>query len=105
MVRIQRIVLVALTAVLALTVAVPALGTDHAQEDGAEATDTTVVAVPISAGEEPAVVIPPAETEVPEQPWTARFIIPLLVVTAIVLVIGVLIAYNHSIRNRYKVVA
>jgi hypothetical protein len=105
MIRIQRIVLVALTAVLALTVAVPAFGADHAQQDGAEATDTTVVAVPISAGDEPAVVIPPAEIEVPEQPWTARFIIPLLVVTAIVLVIGVLIAYNHSIRNRYKVVA
>lgn len=105
MIRIQRIVLVALTAVLALTVAVPAFGADHAQADEAETTDTTVVAVEISTGDEPAVVIPPAEIEVPEQPWTARFIIPLLVVTAIVLIIGVLIAYNRSIRNRYKVVA
>jgi hypothetical protein len=50
-------------------------------------------------------VIPPPEADVPEQPWTARFIIPLLVVTAIVLVIGVVIAYNRSIHNRYKVVA
>jgi hypothetical protein len=105
MIRIQRIVLVALTAVLALALAVPALAADHAEGDEADTTDTTVTAVPISAGDEPAVVIPPPAIEENEQPWTARFLIPLLVVTALALVIGVAIAYNRSVRNRYKVVA
>ncbi|RLE14135.1 MAG: hypothetical protein DRJ28_06220 [Actinobacteria bacterium] len=105
MIRTQRIVLVALTAVFALSVAVPAFGTVLAQEGEADATDTTVAAVPISTGDEPAVVIPPSEIDEAEQPWTARLIIPLLVVTAIVLIIGVVIAYNHTISNRYKVVA
>ena len=50
-------------------------------------------------------MLPPPEHEEPEQPWTARFLIPLLVVTALVVVIGVAIAYNHSVRHRYKVVA
>lgn len=105
MIRTQRIVLVALTAVFALSVAVPAFGTVLAQEGEPDPTDTTVAAVPISTGGEPAVVIPPSEIDEAEQPWTARLIIPLLVVTAIVLIIGVVIAYNHTISNRYKVVA
>jgi hypothetical protein len=71
----------------------------------AETTETTVAAVPISAGDQPAVMIPVPELEEPEQPWTARFLIPLLVVTAILLIIAVPIVYNHSVRHRYKVVS
>lgn len=106
MIRIQRIVLVALVAVLALSVAVPALAAEQGEGTEADTTDTTTaVAVAISAGGEPAVVIPPAEIEVPDQPWTARFLIPLLVVTAVMLVVGVAIAYDRTIRHRYKVIS
>jgi hypothetical protein len=105
MTRIQRIFLLALTAALALTVAAPAFGADHTGEAKADTTDTTAEAVPISVGDQPAIVIPPPSAEEPEQPWTSRFLIPLLVVTAIALVIGVVIAYNRSVRNRYRVVA
>jgi Na+-transporting methylmalonyl-CoA/oxaloacetate decarboxylase gamma subunit len=103
MTRIKLIAGFALAVLLLLAVATPALGaeTESAEDD---TTETTVAAVPVSSGEEPAVVIPPPEHEQPEQPWTARFLIPLLVVTAIVVVIGVAIAYNRSVRHRYKVV-
>lgn len=100
--RIKRILGFALAALLLLAVAAPALGAESAEDD---ATETTVAPAQISSGEEPAVVLPPPEHEEPEQPWTARFLIPLLVVTALVVVIGVAIAYNHSVRHRYKVVA
>jgi hypothetical protein len=103
MTRIKSIAGFALAVLLLIAVAAPALGSEsEAAED--DTTETTVAAVPISSGEEPAVMIPPAEHAQPEQPWTARFLIPLLVVTAIVVVIGVAIAYNHSVRHRYKVV-
>lgn len=104
MTRISRIVALALVALFVVAVAAPAAGSGDGEDETAETTETTVAAVPISAGEQPAVVIPPPEIEEPEQPWTARFLIPLLVVTAIVLIIGVVIAYNHSIRHRYEVV-
>ena len=105
MARINRTVAVALVTVLLLAVAAPATAAEHGEEEAAETTETTVAAVPINAGEEPAVVIPLPEIEEPDQPWTARFLIPLLVVTAIVLVIGVAIAYNHSVRHRYEIVS
>jgi hypothetical protein len=105
MARINRTVALALVTVLLLAVAAPVTAAEHGEEEAAETTETTVAAVPINAGEEPAVVIPLPEIEEPDQPWTARFLIPLLVVTAIVLVIGVAIAYNHSVRHRYEVVS
>jgi len=100
MARLQRLVFVAIAAVLVLSAAVPAF----AGQSGGDA-ETTEVAVPIAAGDEPAEVIPPSETDELEQPWTSRFLIPLLVVTAIPTVIGVVMIYNRSIRHRYKVVA
>jgi hypothetical protein len=101
MTRINRIIVLALAALLISTLAAPSF----AAEGEDEATETTVVVEPISAGEGPMVMIPAPEIDEPEQPWTARFLIPLLVVTAIVLVIGVAIAYNHTVRHRYKVVS
>jgi hypothetical protein len=98
----KRIVGFALAPLQLLAVAAPALAAESAEDD---ATETTVAPAQFSSGEEPAVVLPPPEHEEPEQPWTARFLIPLLVVTALVVVIGVAIAYNHSVRHRYKVAA
>jgi hypothetical protein len=105
MTRITRIVLLALVTLVLVVAASPAFADGDESETAGDTTETTVAAVPISAGEEPAVVVPPAELEDVEQPWTARFLIPLLVVTAIVLIIGVAIAYNRSVRTRYKVTA
>jgi hypothetical protein len=104
MTRITRLVGIAVAAILLLVLALPVLAAEQADDESAESTETTVAAVSISAGEEPAVVVPPAEIEQPEQPWTARYLIPLLVVTAVVVLFGVVVGYNHSVRNRYKVV-
>jgi hypothetical protein len=105
MTRINRTVALSLAAVFLLAVAAPAGASGDGEEESAETTETTVAAVPINAEDQPAVMIPPSEPEEREQPWTARYLIPLLVVTAIVLVIGVAIAYNHSVRHRYEVVS
>ena len=106
MTRINRLVALTLAALMLLVTASPAFAVDDGSEaEGGETTETTVAEVPIATGEAPAVVIPPPEPAEVEQPWTARFLIPLLVVTAIVLVIGVAIAYNRSVRTRYKVTA
>ncbi len=99
--RLSRIVLVALTAVLVLAVGVPAL----AGGGGHESETTTAEAALISAGDEPAVVLPPVEAEVVSHPWTTRYLIPFFVVTALALVVGVAVAYDRSIRRRYKVVS
>ena len=104
MTRINRIVVLALAALLISALAAPSFAAEG-EDEATEATDTTVAVEPVSAGEGPMVMIPAPEIDEPEQPWTARFLIPLLVVTAIVLVIGVAIAYNHTVRHRYKVVS
>jgi hypothetical protein len=104
MTRINRIVVLALAALLMSAIAAPSFAAEG-DDETAETTDVTVAVEPISAGDGPMVMIPAPEIDEPEQPWTARFLIPLLVVTAIVLVIGVIIAYNHSVRHRYKVVS
>lgn len=106
MTRINRFLVLALATLMLLVAASPAFAADDGHEaEGGETTETTVAEVPFATGEAPVVVIPPPESDEVEQPWTARFLIPLLVVTAIVLVIGVAIAYNRSVRTRYKVTA
>jgi hypothetical protein len=101
--RIRRLALLSLIAVLFMVVASPA----HATEDSTETevTESTVAPVQISQGEGPAVEVPPVVIEVPEQPWTARFIYPAIVVITILLILGLIIGYNHKIRNRYQVVS
>lgn len=101
MTRFHRIVVLALVAFALGVLVAPASASDDAPDTtNAVATATETV----SAADEPAVVVPPAENEAPQQPWTARFLIPLLVVSALLLIIGVVIAYNHFVRHRYKVV-
>jgi len=98
--RTARILSLAMLGVLLSALASPALATESSTED---TTTTTVEAVPISAGDQPAVVIPPVEVEVDEPPWTSRFMYPLIGVLAVVLIGGYAIAYNR-IRRRYTVV-
>jgi len=88
---------------LVVALAVPAMATE-APDEPADTTETTVEPVQISEGEGPAVVAPPIEDGTEDQPWTSRFIYPLIVVGTFVLIIGLVIGYNRSIRTRYKVV-
>lgn len=104
MTRIHRLVVVALFAVFVLAVAMPAFAASHAEGTGDETTDTTVAVPVVSGGEEPAIVVPEPEIEAIEYPWTTRYLIPLLVITAIVIIVGVPIAYRHQIAGRYDVV-
>jgi len=99
--RLARILVVALLGVFVFAIAVPAFATESSDE---EVTSTTVEAVPISAGDSPAVVIPPVTEEVEEQPWTARFMYPLFGGLAVLIIGGLAIGYNRSIRRRYQVV-
>ena len=101
--RTHRLVLLSLMAVLVMAVASPVLATEDSSEG--ETTETTVVPEQISEGEGPAVEAPEAAVEEPEQPWTARFIYPVLLVITILLIAWIAIAYNHKIRNRYEVVS
>jgi hypothetical protein len=99
----SRAYLIACLAVMAvLIVALPALATEGTTE---EDTTTTIAPEPVFENGEPAVVIPPVEPAEDEQPWTARFIYPTIVVVTILLVVGLAIGYNRSIRHRYVVVS
>lgn len=101
--RFNRIVAFVSLLVFMVAFAVPAMATES-PDDSADTTDTTAEPVQISEGEQPAIVAPPIEEGEEEQPWTSRFIYPLIVVGTFVLIIGLAIGYNTSIRSRYKVV-
>ncbi len=100
--RIIRIVVLAFVASLIIGIAAPVFATEAPPEG---TTETTSAAVPIVGADEPAVVLPPAEAEVAEQPWTARFVYPLLGILTVLIIGGYAIGYNRSIRRRYEVVA
>jgi hypothetical protein len=100
----SRTFLVACLAVLAVVmVALPVLATEGTTED--DMVTTTIAPEPVFENGEPAVVVPPAGSVEAEQPWTARFIYPTIVLVTIVLIVGLVIGYNRSIRNRYVVVS
>lgn len=100
--RLNRIVPIVSLMVLVVVFAAPAMATE-APDDSSEPTTTMAVPVQISE-DQPAVVAPPIEEGEVEQPWTARFIYPLIVVGTFVLILGLAIGYNRSIRRRYQVV-
>ncbi len=58
--------------------------------------------LPVAAGE-PAVVVPEEEAEEAEDPWTARFLGPAVVVISVVAVVGSVAYYIVRIRGRYRV--
>ncbi|MGI9585147.1 MAG: hypothetical protein ACR2N7_06105 [Acidimicrobiia bacterium] len=100
----KRLVVLVIASVFVVALSGPAFATESHSEDE-ETTATTVPAEPEFADGEPAIVIPPAEETVEEQPWTSRYLYPLIVIGTAVLLVGLVIGYNHSIRHRYKVVA
>jgi hypothetical protein len=101
--RFSRIVGFVSLLVLVVVFASPAMATES-PEDSGDTTDTTVEPVQISEGEQPAIVAPPIEESSADEPWTSRFIYPLIVVGTFVLIIGIAIGYNRSVRTKYKVV-
>jgi len=101
--RLYRLGVLALAASFIVALTVPALATEESTGD--DTTATTVAPEQISEGEGPAVEAPPSEEAADEQPWTARFIYPVLVLVTILLIVGLIIGYNRSIRGRYHVVS
>ncbi len=98
--RIHRFVLLAMVALLTVAIVSPATATEAGSND--EAPATTVAAVP--EGEGPAVEAPAVEPERAEQPWTARFIYPVLILVTILLLAWLGIWYNRNIRKKYQVI-
>lgn len=99
--RISRLFVIALAAFVLVALAAPALATESEPEP--ETTETTLAPEPVFENGEPAIVIPPVEVEPEEQPWTARFIYPTIVVVTILLLIFLVIWYNRNIRRKYEV--
>lgn len=101
--RIQRLLVLALASLFVLGSIAPAVATeDHGDGDETETVDETTTTQAFE-GDGPAVVIPEAAAEEVEQPWTARFIYPSIVIGTIALIAGLAIGYNRSIRKKYKV--
>lgn len=103
--RLRSLLAVGLVSIAVLAVVTPAVATESTGESETETTETTVAPEPEFTNGEPAIVIPSVTVEEEEQPWTARFIYPTIVAVTLILIIGLSIGYNRTIRNRYKVVA
>lgn len=103
--RIQRLLVLALASLFVLGSIAPAIATeDHGDGDETETVEETTTTEAFE-GDGPAVVIPETEPEEVEQPWTSRFIYPTIVIGTIVLIVGLAIGYNRSIRKKYNVVS
>lgn len=99
----SRLPLIAvLAALVILALAAPAFATEGSTEEPEE---TTTTVAPFEGDDAPAVIIPPAEETEEDQPWTSRFIYPTIVVGTILLIVGIVWAYNRRVRHRYKVVS
>lgn len=55
-------------------------------------------------GQEPAEVAPEPSDEDDEQPWTARFLAPALLLIGVLALIASLVYYGVRVRTRYEVV-
>ncbi len=103
--RMYRFAVLALVSVAIFAAVLPAFAaSDTGGEDGsAEMTNTT--AVDDHESITPAVPAPPPDEVDDEQPWTVRFIYPTLVAVTVILIGGLIIGYNRSIKRRYTVVS
>jgi hypothetical protein len=89
---------VLLLIVASLVLPLAAVAVEEAPADEPSTTTT------FAEGEEPAIVDPALEVEAEEQPWTARFLYPALVATAVLIIAGVMLRYIVRIKGRYRVV-
>ena len=100
--RTRPLFVFALAAAWLVALASPSFATTD--ENEVEDLTTTTVEAPVFEGGEPAIVIPPLDEAEEEQPWTARFIYPTIVIGTLLLIVGLIWAYNRRIRHRYSVV-
>ncbi len=98
--RLHRITVIALVSVLLTAIALPAFAASDTP--AAETTDTTVI--DNHENLKPAVPAPPPDVVDEEQPWTVRFIYPTIAIVTVLLLVGLVIGYNRSVRSRYTVV-
>ena len=54
--------------------------------------------------DEPAVIIEEDEGLAEDEPWTFRFLVPTVMVLTLLLVVGLVVAYQLRIKRRYRVV-
>ena len=100
--RIQRLVVLTRAALFVLGSLAPALATEEQGGDDTEEVEETT-STTAWEGEGPAVVIPDAEDAEEDQPWTARFFYPTIVIATVLLIVGVAVGYNRNIRQKYMV--
>ncbi len=89
-------------ALVALLVSWSAVATASAftqAEEGATTTTTVDPNAPQPAEPAPA----PSEPDT-EPPWTARYIIPIIVVVSLGLIVGLAVYYAFRVKGRYEVV-
>ena len=99
----MRIAGLLLLAVILLGIPAAAFGAETHAFTEAE-TEEVEPAPENTSGVTPAVEAPAGETEEEEQPWTARFLAPALLVLGIVAVVLVVVYYGVRMRGRYKIV-
>ena len=90
-----------LAVILSLVLTVPGLAA-ATEAEGEESTAVTEEAEFDSGGA--AVEVPPEAVEDDTQPWTSRFMYPLLVGGTVLLVVFLIIYYFARIKGRYEVV-
>jgi hypothetical protein len=96
----QSILLIAVLSVflVVLSGAIAAQATEAEEEPGAEVVEPTQ----LESGA--AVEVPPAEEAEDEQPWTVRFMYPVIVGGSLLLLIFITLYYFVRIKGRYEVV-
>lgn len=100
---VRRLLSLVLASLALLLLSLPAVATE---EPVTESTVTETTAAPSEgAGVLPAVTIPPPESEEVTADWTYRYLIPTLLLLAVLVVIATTVQYFlRVVRNRYKVV-
>ena len=94
----SRSILLATLALLIVAL-IPAMAIAEEHEEGA---DEPAVVVDDGGA---AVPVPPLEVEAEEQPWTSRFLPPMLVLLTVLTIVGLASYYIFGIRRKYDVVA
>lgn len=99
---VRQPLLLMLVALLAVSVAIPALGATEGEDggEGAEVTSTTV-----SSGLTPAVEMESEASEPPQPDWTYRYLIPTgLALAGIIIVLTAIKYFTDVVRKRYRIV-
>ena len=97
---IRRLPIPLATLLVLFMIALPGFAAETGTEEGSD-----VEIAPISAESGAAIEAPPQDPADDAQPWTVRFVFPLLIALTVVVIGGVAVLYVITIKNRYRVVA